>query len=49
MEGEAEEALERHMGEVMLGFVNRNLEPVRDRIDIIEDGDEYRFQKETFT
>ena len=28
------------MGEVMLGFVNRNLEPVRDRIGIIEDGDE---------
>jgi glyoxylase-like metal-dependent hydrolase (beta-lactamase superfamily II) len=40
MEGEAESALERHMGEVMLGFVNRNLEPVRDKIHLIEDGEE---------
>ena len=40
MEGEAEAALDPHMGEIMLGFVKRNLEPVRDRIDIIEVGEE---------
>ena len=40
MEGEAKSALEGHMGEIMRGFVNRNLEPVRDRIDTIEDGEE---------
>jgi glyoxylase-like metal-dependent hydrolase (beta-lactamase superfamily II) len=40
MEGEAESALEKHMGEVMLGFVNRNLQPVRDWIELVDDGEE---------
>ena len=40
LEGEAASVLEPHMGEVMLDFVNRNLEPVRDRIAIVEDGEE---------
>jgi len=40
MEGEAQSALDGHMGEIMRDFVNRNLEPFRDRIDIIEDGQE---------
>ena len=40
MLGEAKSALEGHMGEVMRGFVDRNLEPIRDRIDIIENGKE---------
>jgi len=40
MKGEAKSALEGHIGEIMCGFVNRNLEPVKDWIDIIEDGEE---------
>ena len=40
MEGEAKSALEGRMGEIMCDFVSRNLEPVKDRIDIIEDGEE---------
>jgi glyoxylase-like metal-dependent hydrolase (beta-lactamase superfamily II) len=40
IEGEAKSVLDPHMGEIMLGFVKRNLEPVRDRIDIIEEGEE---------
>ena len=40
MEGEAKSALEGHMGEVMRDFVDRNLEPVRDRIEIIGEEEE---------
>lgn len=40
LEGEAASTLEGSMGEIMLDFVSRNLEPVKDRITLIDDGEE---------